>query len=89
MAKNKDFNLADLQSVAGSTRNVTARTSSAPARGKLLGSHVTEETHHQFRLIAVEKNLTMENAHAQALNDWFAKHGKPEIAPMRNGRKKK
>jgi hypothetical protein len=34
----------------------------------------------QLRLLAAERETTIQDLLAQALNDLFAKHGKPEIA---------
>lgn len=36
----------------------------------------------QLRLLAAERETTIQNLLAEALNDFFAKHGKPEIAPF-------
>jgi Antitoxin-like ribbon-helix-helix len=88
-------NKADLSALlsnkAGSTRATkqppppTAQTISVRSdpRGRLLGSHVPEEVRAQFRLLVAERNTTMENLHAEALNDLFAKYGKPEICPIK------
>ena len=57
---------------------------------RLLGSHVPEEVKDQFRLLAAELKISIENLHAEALNDLFAKHGKPEICPRKeDGRRKR
>ena len=40
------------------------------------------EVKRQLRLLAAEQNTTIQNLLASALNDLFAKHGKPEIAPQ-------
>ena len=36
----------------------------------------------QLRALAVERKTTVQNLMAEALNDLFAKHGKPELAPL-------
>ncbi len=36
----------------------------------------------QLRLLAAERETTIQDLLGQALNDLFAKHGKPEIAPV-------
>lgn len=36
----------------------------------------------QLRLLAAEQDTTIQRLLAEALNDLFAKHGKPEIAPL-------
>lgn len=85
-----------ISDVSGSTR--TARSLEvgkiAPSavgriRSRLVGSHVPEEVHRQFRLIAADLGITMENAHAQALNDFFAKHGRAEICPIKESSRRK
>src|SRR5215213_2786696 len=39
------------------------------------------EVKKQLRIIAAEWNTTIQDLLGEALNDLFAKHGKPEIAP--------
>lgn len=36
----------------------------------------------QLRILAAERSTTIQDLLAEALNDLFAKHGKPEIAPL-------
>jgi hypothetical protein len=93
-------NKADLSALlsnkAGSTRAVkpppqaTAATLTARSdpRGRLLGSHVPDEVKAQFRLLVAERDTTMENLHAEALNDLFAKYGKPELCPIKQRSRK-
>jgi len=40
------------------------------------------EVKKQLRLLAAESETTIQNLLAEALNDLFAKNGKPEIAPL-------
>ena len=40
------------------------------------------EVKKQLRLLAAEHDTTIQNLLAEALNDFFAKNGKPEIAPL-------
>lgn len=40
------------------------------------------EVKKQLRLLAAEHDTTIQNLLAEALNDLFAKNGKPEIAPL-------
>ena len=40
------------------------------------------EVKKQLRLLAAEHDATIQNLLAEALNDLFAKNGKPEIAPL-------
>jgi hypothetical protein len=91
-------NLANLlANTAGSTRVAkkppqiaeNADNGSGEGRGRLLGSHVPEEVKDQFRLLAAERKTSIENLHAEALNDLFAKYGKPEICPIKEGGRKK
>jgi hypothetical protein len=35
-----------------------------------------------LRALAVERRTTVQDLMAEALNDLFAKHGKPEVAPI-------
>jgi hypothetical protein len=39
----------------------------------------------QLRILAAEQGTTIQDLLGEALNDLFAKHGKPEIAPLRAG----
>ena len=41
-----------------------------------------QEVKKQLRLLAAEKDTTIQGLLAEALNDLFAKNGKPEIAPV-------
>ena len=40
------------------------------------------EVKKQLRLLAAEHDTTIQNLLAEALNDLFAKNGKPEVAPF-------
>jgi len=93
-------NLAELLAdTAGSTRVAKKPPQQSAGGGgagkgreqlRLLGSHVPEEVKDQFRLVAAERKISIENLHAEALNDLFAKHGKPEICPRKeDGRRKR
>jgi len=54
--------------------------------GRANRSNVTgyfpQEVKKQLRLLAAEKDTTIQGLLAEALNDLFAKNGKPEIAPV-------
>jgi hypothetical protein len=39
----------------------------------------------QLRILAAERGVTIQDLLGEALNDLFAKHGKPEIAPAGAG----
>lgn len=57
-----------------------------PRPGRKGKSNVTgyfaPEVKKQLRLLAAEQDTTIQNLLAEALNDLFAKNGKPEIAPL-------
>jgi hypothetical protein len=40
------------------------------------------EVKKQLRILAAERDTTIQDLMAEALNDLFAKYGKPEIAPL-------
>lgn len=44
--------------------------------------HFPTEVRDQLKIMAVEQRTTMQQLIAEAFNDLFAKHGKPEIAPQ-------
>jgi len=39
----------------------------------------------QLRILAADRDTTIQDLLAEALNDLFAKHGKPEIVPLGEG----
>src|SRR5438552_3331897 len=43
--------------------------------------HFPKEVRDQLKILAVQSDTTLHNLVAEAFNDLFAKHGKPEIAP--------
>jgi hypothetical protein len=54
---------------------------------KQVAAHFPEDVAWQLRALAVERKTTVQNLMAEALNDLFAKYGKPEVAPVeREGR---
>ncbi len=96
-------NLAAVAAAAGSTRRApevaTIAAIAAPivdvGRGtprtrvgtKQVAAHFPEDVAWQLRALAVDRKTTVQNLMAEALNDLFAKYGKPEIAPVeREGR---
>lgn len=93
-------NTADLSSLlankAGSTRRAAPppaihdnAPTSASNRGRMIGSHQPEDAKAQFDMLAAELRKTKENLHAEAINDLFAKYGKPELCPIKQpGRKR-
>lgn len=94
---NKRPNLAAVAAAAGSTRRrdpeaaptPSPPTAREPAIGprtrvgtKQIAAHFPEDVAWQLRALAVERKTTVQNLMAEALNDLFAKHGKPEVAPL-------
>jgi len=54
---------------------------------KQIAAHYPEDVAWQLRGLAVERKTTVQNLMAEALNDLFAKHGKPEVAPVERERR--
>lgn len=94
-------NLAAVAAAAGSTRRSDtgpipaaaprevreqATTTKTRVGTKQIAAHFPEDVAWQLRALAVEHKTTVQNLMAEALNDLFAKHGKPEVAPMDRGR---
>lgn len=48
---------------------------------KPVTAHYPKEVSDRLKILAVEQNTTMQDLIAEALNDLFAKYGKPEIVP--------
>ena len=95
-------NLAAIAAAAGSTRRTpeVMLVPSAPLNGeatsrvtprtrvgtKQIAAHFPEDVAWQLRGLAVDRKTTVQNLMAEALNDLFAKYGKPEVAPMERRR---
>jgi hypothetical protein len=47
----------------------------------MVGAHFPPDVAWQFREMAVQRRTTVQDLLAEALNDIFAKYGRPEIAP--------
>lgn len=91
-------NLAAIAAAAGSTRRTVEATMpavppEAPAMTgraaprtrigtKQIAAHFPEDVAWQLRALAVDRKTTVQNLMAEALNDLFAKYGKPELAPV-------
>ncbi len=43
--------------------------------------HFPKQVRDQLKILAVQNGMTLHSLVAEAFNDLFAKHGKPEIAP--------
>jgi hypothetical protein len=96
-------NLAAIAAAAGSTRRPqevatgttiampTEAVSRVPARTRVgtkqVAAHFPEDVAWQLRALAVERKTTVQNLMAEALNDLFAKYGKPEVAPVERERR--
>jgi hypothetical protein len=59
----------------------TAKVPPPEGRGSPITVHFPKQVRDQLKILAVQKNTTLHTLMAEALNDLFAKHGKPEIAP--------
>src|SRR5947209_15065766 len=53
---------------------------------KQIAAHFPEDVAWQLRALAVDRKTTVQNLMAEALNDLFAKYGKPEVAPIERQR---
>lgn len=96
-------NLAAVAAAAGSTRGSSGlmQDSAVPAQAgetahagartrvgtKQIAAHFPEDVAWQLRALAVDRKTTVQNLMAEALNDLFAKYGKPEVAPMEQKRR--
>ena len=47
--------------------------------------HFPKQVRDQLKILAIQKGNTLHGIVAEAFNDFFAKHGKPEIAPKDGG----
>jgi Antitoxin-like ribbon-helix-helix len=91
MAKKPDL-AASLAEVSGSTRRKPE--SGAPSNEQQIGQESSEkdtvpitvrfpiQVRNQLKIMAIEQKTTVNNLAAEAFNDLFAKHGKPEICPL-------
>ncbi len=93
-------NLAAIAAAAGSTRHqpdlsavlapteVPGRVGARTRIGtKQIAAHFPEDVAWQLRALAVDRKTTVQNLMAEALNDLFAKYGKPEVAPTERERR--
>jgi hypothetical protein len=86
--KNKPINLRDAMrtSAQGGAPRPATPPADAPAVRRQGLSNVTGyfplAVKRQIRMIAADREITIQRALAEALNDWFVKHGKPEAAPL-------
>lgn len=96
-------NLAAVAAAAGSTRRapevmvapaIAEPTEAAGRTGprtrigtKQVAAHFPEDVAWQLRALAVDRKTTVQNLMAEALNDLFAKYGRPELAPFERDRR--
>ena len=95
-------NLAAIAAAAGSTRRTPEMTVLPPGPPKeevasramprtrvgtkQIAAHFPEDVAWQLRALAVDRKTTVQNLMAEALNDLFAKYGRPELAPIERQR---
>lgn len=93
--KRPSLDVAELKAAAGSRRlsvidpepvsEPTPPTVAKPQPGrvgtKAITGHFPPDVRQQLKGLAVERDDTVQNLLAEALNDLFVKYGKPEIAP--------
>ncbi len=84
--------LSDIIRAAGSTRRPAAPAEPVPPASdaakprsrsgtRQVAGHFPAEVAWQLRELAVARRITVQALLGEALNDLFAKHGKPEIVP--------
>ena len=63
--------------------NEPGQATQPPSRAgkRQVAAYFPAHVHKQLKLLMVENDTTVQNLLAEALNDLFAKYGKPEIAP--------
>jgi septal ring factor EnvC (AmiA/AmiB activator) len=68
-----------------SALQTTHKTVAPSRRGQVpVTAHFPPDVRKQLKMLAVERDDTVQNLLAEAINDLFAKYGKAEIAPLRN-----
>ena len=86
MTKKTDL-AASLAEVSGSTRRksepAVPKSNQQPSRAgtRPITVHFPKQVRDRLKIMAIEQDTTMHNLIAEAFNDLFAKHGKPEITP--------
>lgn len=76
----RQSNAANEESSGGTSRSSSSVPPSRQNTRPITG-HFPKEVRDQLKILAVERDTTMHNLIAEALNDLFAKYGKPEVAP--------
>lgn len=90
-------NLAAIAAAAGSTRRTPEQSDPPPQAAPVLGNrqvagtrvgtkqvaaHFPEDVAWQLRALAVDRKTTVQSLLGEALNDLFAKYGRPELVPI-------
>lgn len=73
---------------AAPTPAKAARSSAKPQKKTATSAitvHFPKKVRDQLKILAIQNGNTLHGVVAEAFNDFFAKHGKPEIAPKDNG----
>jgi hypothetical protein len=81
-----NFNLEELSETAGGKRrkeNTPVKQKSRETTVPWTFNNQPDMVRTQLRMLALERGDTAENKFAEALNDLFAKYGKPEIAVVK------
>ena len=87
MARKQQVDLADLAEVTGSRRATPHEPAEKKPRTRegtrSFTVHIPDTVRQQIMVLAAEQDLTIQSLFFEAINDLFAKHGKPEICPMK------
>ena len=87
------IDLAELADVTSGRRN--KRPEAAPAKGgtregtRSFTVHVPHAVKQQIDILAAEQDAPIQQILFEALNDLFAKYGKPEICPIRDNERRR
>jgi len=65
----------------GTPANTTAPAQKGRGPTSPITVHFPKQVRDQIKILAIEKDTTLHSLVAEALNDLFAKYGRPEIAP--------
>jgi hypothetical protein len=80
------IDLAELANVTGSRRTKQSGHASAKATTRVgtrsFTVHVPHAVKQQIEILAAEHDTPIQQIFFEAMNDLFAKYGKPEIAPV-------
>jgi len=87
MSQKPDLSTLIAESAGSTRKKPSVRAVSASLHAGKPGTspitvHFQKEVRNQLKILAVETDKTMQTLIAEAFNDLFAKHNKPEIAPI-------